>query len=189
MAAILASANLVMRGGKGLAPTLAADYPHIYNDENAGNIMITTAGGRVASMVAIWPNEVRLGPVALRIGGINCLLTLPEFRRHALGAGVMRAAHEHMRALGCQIGLLRTKITNWYRALGWELAGEESTWHFDSVNIDLLPALPANVALRPAEEDGVDDVIRLRHSDRLGGVREPDTFRRILIARKARIVL
>lgn len=177
--AILTTANHVMRIGP---PTIARDWPHVYDPANIENVIIMTAGKQVASMVGVWPNDIQLGSVKLRVGGINCMVTLPEFRRGNLGSQVMEAAHQHMQALGCQVGLLSTKIANWYRRLGWERAGSACFYHFDRANIPLLPALPGDVQLHSAGEEAIDEVIHLHHTDHLGGIRTPDVFQQILKA-------
>ena len=187
--AILTTANRVMRIEANRPPTIARDWSYVYDLANIENVIIMTAGEQVASMVGVWPNDIELGPVKLRVGGINCMATLPEFRKGHLGSRVMQAAHRHMQALGCQVGLLGTNIANWYRRLGWERAGCARFYHFDRANIPLLPALPGDVQLHSAGEEAIDEVIHLHHADYLGGIRTPDVFRQLLKARTNRPII
>ena len=128
-------------------------------------------------------NDVALGKLRIRVGGINCLSTLPEYRRQGLGSQIMRAAHQRMAELGCQVGLLGTHITNWYRKLGWELAGRARWYRLDRSNIKLLPALPANTEVEMAAEERAIEVVRLRNGDCLGGIRQPASFSTVMRAK------
>jgi len=178
---ILDLVNLVHRTLKGRRSRVENDFPHVYDPANVGNIVIVTQGQRVVSVVAVWPNDIQLGEVRLRVGGINCLATLPELRKQGLGRRVMEASHERMRELGCHVGLLGTRIPNWYRGLGWEKAGCWVTYTFDRGNIGLLPALPDGIAIREAGAESLPDVVRLRNADRLGAVRDVESFRPVLM--------
>jgi len=182
---LLALLNDIHRAGKGLPPTIATDWPHIYDPDNLDNVIVVSDGDTIIASVGLWVNDVALGAARLRVGGINCLATRPEYRRRGLGAGVMQAAHARMVELGCHVGLLGTQIVEWYRRLGWERAGCARSYLFDRGNIGLLPDLPEGTELRVAGEDALPEVIRLRHADRLGGLRSKETFARIYRARGA----
>jgi len=182
---LLSLLNEIHRAGKGLPPSIATDWPHIYDPDNLDNVLVVSDGEAIIASVGLWVNDVALGSVRLRVGGINCLATRPEYRRRGLGAGVMQAAHARMAELGCHVGLLGTAITEWYRRLGWELAGRARSYRLDRGNIGLLPPLPEGTELRVAGEDALPEVIRLHHGDRLGGLRWKETFARIYRARGA----
>lgn len=187
--AIFLTANRVMRTEVGKPPTIARDWSHVYDYANIENVMIVTAGELVVSMAGIWTNDIQLGSVDLRVGGINCVATLPEFRRKNLASRTMRAAHHHMEDLGCEVGLLATNITNWYRRLGWERAGSSCTYHFDRSNIVLLPRLPNDVQIDCAGEEAIEDLIRLHHAEHLGGIRNVTVFRQIFSARASNPII
>ena len=181
--AMLATVNRIHRLEKGRPPSVAQDFPPIYAPENLDNVLIIKDGPTVVSSVGIWVNEVDLGAARLRVGGINCLATLPEYRRHGLGARIMEAAHERMRALGCHVGLLGTLIVNWYRRLGWEHAGVSRSYRFDRGNIGLLPPVAQGLEIRQRGPEAAEAALSLRKADRLGGVRSAAVFRSWLSAR------
>lgn len=181
---ILALLNHVHRVSRGREPTIASDYPHIYNDANIENVTIIKIDDKVISSAAFWPNEIQLGSVRLRVGGVNLMATLPEYRQHGLGIRVLNAVHQCMREKGCHVGLLGTQIVNWYRRHDWEQAGISRSYHFDRGNIGLLPRLPESVEMRLASEEDVEKVLSLRHADALGGIRTSAVFRQLMTARK-----
>lgn len=175
--------NRGIRVARGNEPTIARDWGFIYSPENAENVIIMTTGGRIVASTGIWVNEVQLGAALLRVGGINCVLTEPEFRRHGLGMQVMEACHRRMTELGCHLGLLGTRIPNWYRRMGWEYAGSSRTYELNRGNIDLLPELPAGVTAEPAGLEALDEIAALREHYPLGGIRSAETFGALLTAR------
>ena len=164
-----------MRLESGSPPSIAGDYPFIYNEDNLGNIMIVKDGDRVVATVAIWTNDIQVGLARLKVGGINCVATRSGYRGRGLATLVMRAAHQRLGELRCQVGRLTTNISKWYRRLGWEFAGSKCYFDFNHSNVDLLPQLPIDVMIEctpcPFEDETLQALLELHHGDRLGGVR------------------
>lgn len=218
--------NYVFRTSQGRAPTIATDWPHVYVPENLANVMVVSdpqrtvvatpeaddslVGGKLVASTGVWATDVVLGEQRVRVGGISCVGTLPSYRRHGLGSQVMTAAHGVMRDLGCQVGLLATGITNWYRRLGWENAGTVRTYHLNRGNIGLLPLPTAASAqsgtpmpLRVVELGGGDAAVLAQVADaewaavarvhdemRLGAVRPVERWPQLVGARQmTRLVL
>ncbi len=184
--AVLELVNSVFRTAAGKEPTIESDWPHVYDTGNLENVLVIADQGRLVASTGVWPNDIRLGNVTLRAGGINCVGTLPEYRRLGLGGRLMQAAQAHMAHLGCHVGLLSTDIFNWYRAFGWERAGIVHTYRFDRANIGLLPCLPAAVRQRSAGEDEAALLCDLHNAGCLGGIRTPSLMRRLLVRRPFR---
>ena len=182
---ILDLANEVMRVGEGSEPTIATDYPFIYNQENIENIMIVKDRDRVVSTAAIWINMVEAGNGRIRAGGINCVATLPDYRGHGLATEVMEAAVEHLAGLGCHVGRLTTNINDWYHRLGWEDAGALLRYRLTHSNIVLFPALPEEMGVTNGTEfskEIIFAIVSLRKTDELGGGRTPKIMRALLEA-------
>jgi ribosomal protein S18 acetylase RimI-like enzyme len=193
--------NVVFRLSVGREPTIATDWPHVYAPANLENVMVVSDQGRLVASAGVWANDIRVGDVALRVGGINCVGTLQEYRRHGLGSQVMEAAQSKMAELGCHAGLLVTGISNWYRRLGWDDAGCVRTYRLNRGNIALLPRLPDGLRIRFTEvsasraeqeskKEAITEALRLHNSAQLGAVRTAEGFRQLLAAKKnPRIVL
>ena len=180
---VLVLANAVMREGR--APTIATDYPFIYNADNADNIIIVRDGDLVVSTTGTWMNTVEAGAGRIRAGGINCVATLPGYRGQGLATQVMRKAMEHIGGLGCHVGRLTTNINDWYYRMGWENAGSLYTYRLNHSNVDLLPAFPKGLTITDTTE--FDDqllsaIVALRRVDRLGGERTAAIMRALLEA-------
>lgn len=137
--------NLVMRvveahpDYKSGWPNIGYLYPHVYNHENSDNIRLISSNGEPVSSVAIYRSNVKTSRGTISVGGINCFVTHPEFRRFGLGGLVLDDAHRKMTMTGNEIGLLSTMIPDYYRKSGWELAGGQRTFTLDRGNISYLP--------------------------------------------------
>ncbi len=191
-------ANLVLRvlgappGAPPRWPTIGGDYGHIYHGDNLPNVRVVTYRGRVVSSVGIYPTEVRTPRGTISVGGINAFVTHPDHRRRGLGAAVLRDAHDQMRASGQHVGLLSTRIQDYYRKFGWESAGRQHTWVFDRGNVSQLPD-PADLTVTEDWRSHLAALVALHDSDGLGAHRSESTFRllaerklgRLFVARRA----
>ena len=65
-------------------------------------------------------------------------MTHPDYRRYGLATQAMEDAQRKMAADGHHIGLLTTRIQDFYRKLGWESAGRERCFTLDRGNIGVL---------------------------------------------------
>lgn len=195
---LLSMINEIFRVTRGLPPTIGTDWAHVYAPENLANVNVIFDPGAgsehtpVAS-TGVWANDVVVHGARLRVGGINCVGTLPEYRRFGLGTQTMAAAHATLRRLGCHVGLLSTGIANWYRRLQWEEAGMVRTYLLNRGNVDLLPALPSGLTLRliplaagtiTPDPAVLDALLRLAAQAPLGGIRTPALLRQLLEARR-----
>lgn len=194
---LIAMVNLIFRTSAGREPTIATDYPHVYAPANLENVMVVSDrsvgnGGKVVASTGVWASDTRVGNASLRVGGINCVGTLQEYRRHGLGSQVVQAAQAKMRELGCHVGLLGTRIMNWYRRLGWEAAGGVRSYRLNRGNIGLLPPLATGAGYRFAdagEDEIAAEIVRLRNQDLLGATRSVESFRQLYMASKSPQIL
>lgn len=195
--ALIAMLNHVFRTSVGREPTVASDWAHVFAPDNLANIMVVSDGGKPVASTGVWACDVVMGDGQLRVGGINLVGTLPEYRRFGLGSQVMAAAHQTMRRLGCQVGLLSTGITNWYRRMGWEEAGSVRSYRLNRGNIATLPLLPAATTVRTVhlgspvqgDADVVAAIVALHARQRMGATRTVERFRQLAMARQVEHVV
>src|SRR6476659_8480799 len=96
LAGTLDLANLVLRtlgtpaGAAPRRPTIGYDYTHIYHPGNLDNIRIILAEGVVVCSVAIYPTVVRTTRGEIGVGGINAVVTHPDYRRQGLASAAMQ---------------------------------------------------------------------------------------------------
>ena len=145
---VLDTANLVMRtlatppGQPQRLPTIGYDWAHVYNHGNLDNIRLITKNGLAVSSVAVFPGTTITPLGSISVGGINCFVTHPEYRRRGLGEAVLLDAIEKMKINGHHIGLLSTNIEGYYRRYGWESSGRKRQFFLNKGNVDLLSYSP-----------------------------------------------
>jgi GNAT superfamily N-acetyltransferase len=189
--------NLVMRvlntpaGQPARWPTFGWDYPHIYYPGNRENIRVIAREGQIVTSVGIYSTPVRTPRGTLLVGGINAMATHPDYRRHGLGAAVLADAEAKMRADGHQIGLLGTRIQDWYRKMGWETAGQRWQFALDRGNVGFLPE-PSGLEVVEDWRRHVPALCALREAEGIGAPRDERLFtllaerklRRVFVARR-----
>ena len=208
--ALLEMVNAVFRVSRGFEATIASDWAHVYTPRNLENVLVIcdrSAGGKPVASTGIWVSDVRVASASgqqgvVRVGGINCVGTLPEYRRHGFGSQVMAAVQQRMVELKCQVGLLSTGIADWYRRLDWEEAGMQRTYRLNRGNVALLPALRPEVRFRLVDLDTLTEpdengeasvamdphvaaqVVQVQQQGQLGALREVKDFCRRCAARR-----
>lgn len=189
---LLAMIDYIFRTSVGRPPSIGRDWAHVYAPDNLVNVAVIgdPVADKLIASTGVWASDVVTGDAQVRVGGINTVGTLPEYRERGLGSQVVLAAHQIMRDLGCQLGLLSTGIADWYRRMGWEEAGEERSYQMDQAALAQLPQLDAGeqrrvLAWPSAEAESVlADVLTSYHAAQMGARRTLDGLRGRLTARR-----
>jgi N-acetylglutamate synthase-like GNAT family acetyltransferase len=119
--------------------SIQAEYPVALSQQNIGNIRIITENGEVRSHAVMRPLIIK-SPVGLfKVAGIGSVVTSSEHRGRGYSTQVIEncltAAREH----GCDFAILWTNLYDFYRKMGFELAGGET-----SIIIEKELNVPAN---------------------------------------------
>src|SRR3712207_2105707 len=80
--------------------------------------------GEVRASTTVLPLEIFVDGVAAPMGGIAAVATHPAYRRRGYAGELMRATLRGMRERGMHLSMLSPFAHAFYRAYGWELAGE-----------------------------------------------------------------
>jgi len=171
--------NLVMRRAVGLPPTIGSDYPHVYCAGNRENMRIIKMGGRVVSHAALFLTENKVGSRSLRVAGLGCMVTHPDYRHRGLGSAVVEDFVRRMTELEADVGWLGTDIPDWYRRLGWEKAGREHIYKLDRGNADLLPTVEG-YEVRQDYQSYLEQMLTLHQEHPFGTNRSLGLFKLLL---------
>ncbi len=181
LAQVLDVGNVVMRILAGQPANWGHSWPHVYCASNIDNVRLIKLEYQVVSSMAIFTTEVRVGALTLKVGGINGVVTLPEFRRHGLAGLLLEDCHAKMLSDGCDISLLNTNINDWYRRFDWENGSTERVYHLDRGSIVYLPELKG-VDIEEGVDEHLDELITLHEGESYGAHRERELYR-ILLSR------
>jgi len=163
--------NLVHRTLRGMEPTIGQDYSHIYQHENLENVRVIKVDGKIVSSVGLFPSEVKVGDVTIKVGGINCLATHPDYRRHGYASILTKDCIRKMEEEHYDLSMLGTQITEYYRRFDWENGGVENIYTFDRGNVTLLPDLN-NCKVQEGFEDYLEEIHSVHSQERLGAIRD-----------------
>jgi len=116
---------------------------------------VAVVDGRVVSHVRVVDRDVRIGRSSLRMGGLRCIYTLPQFRKRGVAERLIRDTLQWLKESGYDVSML-WGIRNFYGSFGFAsaLADYRST-----VSAKDAQETPAGVTLEPLGGD--DDVEQL----------------------------
>ena len=195
LGAVLDTANLVMRtlatpsGQPQRLPTIGYDWAHVYNHENLDNIRLITKDGLVVSSVAVFPGTTLTPLGSISVGGINCFVTHPEYRRRGLGEKVLLDAVERMKFNGHHIGLLSTNIEGYYRRYGWESAGRKRQFFLNKSNVELLSLNTFGVQITEDWKPYASQLRDIHEREHLISPRSTEMFSMLLERRLDRVLV
>ena len=121
---------------------------------------VVVVDGQVVSTLRVWERQMRIGSIAIPMGGIGGVGTHLDHRGAGYATALMKDTIDYMRTVGYDVGVLFSAIPcTFYRKLGWAsvpLAGfrvtrrqnvglEETEWHVEA--FDEERDLEASIAL------------------------------------------
>ncbi|MEN6386757.1 MAG: GNAT family N-acetyltransferase [Phycisphaerales bacterium] len=129
-------------------------YPFAYGQCNLDNMRIIKADGKVVSHAAIYERTVNTtNGLNLKIGCIGGVATLPEHRQKGYASIILEDCIKKMEKEDYDISLLWTGTPDFYRRLGWELAGLGCNFQINRGNVFIFPEYDEKFPLETSIED------------------------------------
>lgn len=122
----------------GASWSVADEYPTVFNSENLNNFRIVKGTDGILSHAAIKPTIIKTRRGLFKVGCIGSVITNDKNRNQGLSQSVILDCLEELRKQGCDFAVLWTNLYEFYRKLGFELAGSEVSLLIDRP----LPARP-----------------------------------------------
>jgi predicted acetyltransferase len=148
--------------------------------------------GRIASHCRLSNRTMCFGDARFSVAQLSWLGTLPEFRSRGYATRLLYRAEQHMRDSGAMLGLLRTRIPQFFRAAGWAVCGRHSYSVAKARDIlarlaaDSAPRLPLSIRLwRHVELPSLMRIYAQNTSKSYGPLERSEAYWRWLISRKA----
>ena len=92
---------------------------------------VVVVNGQIVSTLRVWEREMRIGSIAVPMGGIGGVGTHPDHQGVGYATALMKDTITYMRTVGYEVGVLFSAIPcAFYRKLGWAsvpLAGFQVT--------------------------------------------------------------
>ncbi len=164
--------------------SIADEYPLAIHDSNLNNVRVIREENNFLS-VAVMKTLVIKSPVGIfKVAAIGSVVTNPEHRNQGLSRQILEDCLTSARAHGCDFAILWTDLFDFYRKLGFELAGTEI-----SLTIPATFKCADAPGLKFLNTNRVDPeaILRLYSQHSTGSVRTVDEIRRLLQIPNSRV--
>lgn len=113
--------------------SIAQEYPTALSKTNLHNMRIITEEDRILSHAVLKPLIVKTPHVVLKVGAIGSVVTAESRRGEGLSTKILESCLQEARRQDCDIAVLWTNLHDFYRRLGFELAGFEQSYVIDQM--------------------------------------------------------
>lgn len=105
--------------------SIAAEYPTALNRNNMHNMRIIADEGKVLSHAVLKPLIIKSPHVIFKVGAIGSVVTREEYQGQGLSTQILSDCLKIASDQSCDIAILWTDLFDFYRRVGFELAGRE----------------------------------------------------------------
>ena len=105
--------------------SIAAEYPTALTPNNLHNMRIIADDDKVLSHAVMKPLIIKSPHVIYKVGAIGSVVTDDQHRGQGLSTQVIQDCLKSASEQSCDIAILWTDLFDFYRRLGFELAGSE----------------------------------------------------------------
>ena len=163
--------------------SIADEYPLAIHDSNLNNVRVIRSEQGFLSAAVMKPLVIKSPAGLFKAAAIGSVVTNPEFRNQGFSRQILEASLEAARAHGCDFAILWTNLYDFYRKLGFELAGIEVSLRLpETMKVD-------NAGLRFMQGNKVDAeaILRLYSQHTTGSLRTVEEVRKFLQIPNARV--
>lgn len=165
--------------------SISAEYPTAITMNNIHNMCIIKDNECVVSHAVMKPLIIKTPSVIFKVGTIGSVVTTDAYRNQGYSSQVLHNCLDLAKQQLCDIAILWTNLYDFYRKLGFELAGQEVCFVFDQ-NFE-VPASTEN--LRFSEEKNVspEALFRLYSQHTVCSVRSAEEIKKYLAIPNTRL--
>jgi len=164
--------------------SIADEYPLAIHDSNLNNVRVIRDQNDFLSAAVMKPLVIKSPVGIFKVAAIGSVVTNPEHRNQGLSKQVLEDCIDSARKHGCDFAILWTDLFDFYRKLGFELAGSEVSLAIpESFKCTDVPGL------RFMNTNKIDPeaLLRLYSQHTTGSVRTVDEVRRLLQIPNSRV--
>lgn len=156
--------------------SIAQEYPTALTTSNLHNMRIITDHERILSHAVLKPMIVKTPHVVLKVGAIGSVVTDETCRGQGLSTRILNSCLEEAVRQNCDVAVLWTEIHDFYRRIGFELAGFEQTFFIENH----LEVSGAKLTFRTTNQVDPEAIYRLMQKHTVMTHRSLDDVRRFL---------
>lgn len=153
------------------------EYPLAMQSANLNNVRVIKEQDRFLSVAVMKPMVIKSPAGLFKVAGIGSVVTSPEVRNQGFSKQILEDCLNAARAHGCDFAILWTNLFDFYRKLGFELAGTEV-----ALEIPMNLKVTETEDLRFMESTKVDPeaVLKLYNTHTTGCIRTAEDIRKFL---------
>jgi predicted GNAT family N-acyltransferase len=152
------------------------EYPQVFEEHNIHNLKYIEKDGQPVTHAALKPIILKTPQILYKIGAIGSVVTNPHYRGQGLSSRVIRQCLDEAKNQDCDIAILWTNLHDFYRRLGFELAGFEEYFQIEA------PLPNASEGLKFLNSTQVDPnaIVKLFNRHTITSVRSADDIKKYL---------
>jgi N-acetylglutamate synthase-like GNAT family acetyltransferase len=167
----------------GMDWSIEAEYPQVFSKNNLENLRIIEDQGRVLAHAATKYLILKTHIGLLKVAAIGSVLTDPSFRNQGLSHEILESSLAAANANGADFAILWTDLYEFYRKMGFELAGREI-----SLVIEENPDVAAGpLRLMKSNMISPEAILRLYQQHPCGSIRNVEEIRKNLQIPNSRV--
>lgn len=105
--------------------SITSEFPIAFSEANRNNIRIITENDEVLAHAVVRPMIIKTPAGLFKIAGLGSVVTSTEHRNQGLSTKTIESCLDAAKAHGCDFAILWTNLYDFYRRMGFELAGNE----------------------------------------------------------------
>lgn len=158
--------------------TIADEYPSAIQSTNLNNVRVIKENGKFLSAAVMKPMVIKAPSGLYKVAAIGSVVTEPGHRNQGLSQKVLEACLLAGQQHGCDFAVLWTNLYDFYRKIGFELAGTEVSLNLPKT----FQAPAAEIPLKFMKSQKVDPeaILRLYSQHTCGTIRTNEEVRKYL---------
>ena len=156
--------------------TIASEYPTAFAPSNLHNMSIITEDEKIISHAVLKTFVVKSPHAIFKVGAIGSVVTDPEYRQQGHSTNNINKCLNMATTQDCDLVVLWTDQFDFYRKLGFELAGFDYSYLFDSVQ----PVKNKNLRFVTGNNVDPNALLKLYSQHTVHAVRNLEDFRQFL---------
>lgn len=180
--------NIISFLDKNLRPkadwSITNEYPTTFSEENKRNIRVISEQGNIVSH-AVWkPLLIRTPQAVYKFAEIGSVVTAEDHRKQGHSAKIIESCIESARSEDCDFAILWTDLYDFYRKMGFELAGSEMCAVIDA---PIVEQASGKYKIREGNNVDPDAILRVFQKHTVSTVRTPAELRKYLAIPNSRV--
>ncbi len=156
--------------------SIAAEYPTALTSHNIHNMRIIADDERVLSHAVFKPLVIKSPHVIFKVGAIGSVVTDDGHRGQGLSTQIINDCLKTANEQSCDVAILWTDLFDFYRRMGFALAGSEISFVIE----DKFDVTPTNLRFSTDSKVSPDAIYRLYASHTVNSVRTIEETRKFL---------